>query len=263
MKVLSFISNIFCPPKCIFCEKLIGVNCQNNYCEKCLSELIIKSERICQMCGRPIEVPRGELICFTCANERYNFSRNIALFLYKGKVKDAIINMKFSANNQWIAYTFGELLADHISKQYSDVGFDGIVYVPSSKKRQKKRGYNQAEIIALAVGKILGLPVLKDALIKYKETPKQSTLSSAERRKNINGSYNAGETDVTDKVLLLIDDVLTTGSTMSECAKMLTKAGALLVYSATIAVTEGWDTKCRLRGKRLKITRRNSTYYTK
>ncbi len=263
MNALRFISNIFCPPKCIFCGKLLGVDSYYNYCDKCMTDLKIKSERICEVCGRPIDVPRGDLICFTCINERYDFNRNIAPFLYKGVVKEAILTMKFSANQQWIAYSFGEILAQHIKEQYGDIVFDGIVYVPSSKKRMKKRGYNQAEIIAISVGKVLDVPVLKDTLIKFKDTPKQSTLSAEERRKNVKGSYKMGKTDVTDKVLLLIDDVLTTGSTMSECAKVLTSSGALLVYGATVAVTEGWNKKCRLRGKRLRITKRNTTYYTK
>lgn len=257
MNMLRFISNIFCPPKCIFCGKLVGVDSYYNHCDKCMSELKIKSERICEVCGRPIDVPRGDLICFTCLNERYGFCRNIAPFLYKGAVKEAILTMKFSANQQWIAYSFGEILAQHIKELYGDIEFDGIVYVPISKKRYEKRGYNQAEIIAISVGKVLGIPVLKDALIKFKDTPKQSTLSATKRRENVRGSYKTGKTDVTDKVLLLIDDVLTTGSTMSECAKMLTKAGALLVYGATVAVTEGWDKKWRLKGKRLKITKRS------
>lgn len=257
MNMLRFISNIFCPPKCIFCGKLVGVDSYYNHCDKCMSELKIKSGRICEVCGRPIDVPRGDLICFTCLNERYGFCRNIAPFLYKGAVKEAILTMKFNANQQWIAYSFGEILAQHIKELYGDIEFDGIVYVPISKKRYEKRGYNQAEIIAISVGKVLGIPVLKDALIKFKDTPKQSTLSATKRRENVRGSYKTGKTDVTDKVLLLIDDVLTTGSTMSECAKMLTKAGALLVYGATVAVTEGWDKKWRLKGKRLKITKRS------
>ena len=263
MNALRFISNIFCPPKCIFCGKLIGVNSYYNHCDKCMTELKIKSERICEVCGRPIDIPRGDLICFTCANERYDFNRNIAPFLYKGTVKDAILTMKFSANQQWIAYSFGEILAQRIIELCGDITFDGIAYVPISKKRYEKRGYNQAEIIALSVGKTLDIPVLKDTLIKFKDTPKQSTLSAIERRKNIKGSYKPGKTDVTDKVILLIDDVLTTGSTMSECAKILKKSGAVLVYGATIAVTEGWNKKCRLRGKRLRVTKRSSTYYTK
>lgn len=259
MKMVNFLSNLFCPPKCIFCDKLIGVDSMHNYCEECTKELVCYNERICEVCGRTINIPRGDLICPSCANKEYYFNKNISPLTYKGVVSKAILKMKFNSNQQWIAYAFGEILGKYIKEAYQNINFDGIVYVPISKRREKDRGYNQSKIIAISTGKLLGIPVVHDGLIKLKDNPKQSNLSATQRAKNVKGVYATGKADVSDKVLLLIDDVYTTGATLNECAKILKKSGALLVYGATVSVTEGRNAKCRLRGKRLKITKQSST----
>lgn len=111
-----------------------------------------------------------------------------------------------------------------------------ISWVPLSKLRQHKRGYNQAKLLAEGIAKSVDLP-LAPCLVKTRNNPAQSkTKSAAERSRNVVGVYRLKDkVDVKGKNILLIDDVVTTGSTLSECARILRKAGANKVYCATIA----------------------------
>ena len=117
-------------------------------------------------------------------------------------------------------------------------GFDFITWVPVSAKRKRKRGYDQAEIVAQSVGRELGIKPTR-LLKKLRDNPAQSGLQSEQRRANVLGVYAfTGETDLRGKRILLIDDVFTTGSTAEECARVLKSADASEVHCATVAAAQ-------------------------
>lgn len=194
----------------------------------------------CIVCGEIIKAQREEL-CPGCRKtlpwagdglRPGGYHEGAASTLrYEGGVRDAFLRYKFSGQ-YWLAEPFAELLAETVSTQLSG-RFDLITWVPVSKKRLRARTYDQSRLLAEAVSKILEAPVLP-GLQKTKNTRANSSLADErERVKNVEGAYEALP-GIEGRRVLLVDDVLTTGSTLSECAKTLLLGGAESVICATL-----------------------------
>ena len=199
------------PPKCPFCGKLIKPH--TLLCQECQRELPWLTGPACK---KPVELTKG------C----------VVVFRYQDKVRDAIHGYKFRGCSGR-AGCFGTLIAQQIGDQALE--FDLITWPPLSKKRLRQRGYDQAELLARRVGEVLDAPVVS-ALTKS-HRPAQSGLEDPSRRRaNLLGAYTVPDlAKIAGKRILLIDDVVTTGSTLSECAKMLELAGAESVVCAALA----------------------------
>ena len=156
--------------------------------------------------------------------------------IYSNSVRIRIHAFKFRAK-PYLAEGFGEAIADSIKTQYSNIEFDVCTYAPIGKKSLKKRGYNQAKLLALQVSKRLDLPC-EELVLKVKQTETQVSVKNFHnRRKNLDHSM-AG-IKCSHKNILLIDDVITTGSTLDECARaIMAKNRSARVFCATIANTE-------------------------
>jgi len=164
--------------------------------------------------------------------EFYDFC--ISPLYYKGHVRKSILRFKFRGAAEY-ASVYAKLLADCI-RENPDIGYDIISWVPLSDKRVHSRGYDQAMLLALATALELN-DVAVETLAKPFDVRAQSELGGKdERSANISGAYTAMDTELIDgKCVLLIDDVVTTGSTLSECAKVLLSAGASRVVCAALA----------------------------
>jgi ComF family protein len=193
-------------------------------------------------CGRIIRARREE-ICPECVKtlkraaagaKRVDFTEGcVCAFAYEGAVQTAFLRYKFSGQ-QWLGEVFGEYIAEAVRESAVGV-FDAVTWAPLGKKRLRTRGYDQAKILAQTVGRELGLEVLP-SLRKARETRANSSLSGGKsaRRENVDGVYEtlAG---IEGKRLLLVDDILTTGATMAECARTLLLGGAESVFGAAFA----------------------------
>lgn len=157
------------------------------------------------------------------------------MWYYEKDVSKSIRRFKFG-NVRSYANVYARLLALRLQDTFPD-DFDMLVWVPVSRLRKLKRGYDQAELIAKALAKELDIPA-NPALKKIRHTPPQSGLrDAAQRRANVLGAYAVRSGQVlADKRVLLLDDVLTTGATAAECARVLVTAGAKEVYFAAVAV---------------------------
>ena len=149
-------------------------------------------------------------------------------------VRDSLLRFKFGQRKSY-GYAYGKLLA---MKLYSQplCDYDVLTWVPVSRRRLRKRGYDQVAVIASALGKELGTPAVS-VLQKQRHTPPQSTLSDAShRRANILGAYKVNNPkQIAGKRVLLVDDIITTGATISECARTLITAGAKEVWCVSVA----------------------------
>ena len=194
----------------------------------------------CPYCNAPIKV--SDNICNDCAEkvkaevlEKYAAGgyKCKSPFLYKGIYKKALLNFKFHSRPA-AAQSLAIPLAACIKSGYGDLRFDCVTCVPMHKNQLRKRGYNQSELLAKEVCKLLELPY-RELLTKAKENQPQHNLNHTQRRNNVKGVYKAVNADsFQDKTILLIDDVLTTGYTLGECCKVLKKAGAQRVYCAAL-----------------------------
>jgi ComF family protein len=129
-------------------------------------------------------------------------------------------------------------MARRVKETFPDVSFDWIIPAPLGRKRFKKRGYNQAELLAHEMEKQLGILCRTDVLHKKRDTPQQSKLSKYQRQKNLDGTFFVKKPSaIRGRTVLLVDDVSTTGATLRECARTLKDAGARRVYCAVFALS--------------------------
>ncbi len=205
--------------------------------------VLLPGEGMCNTCR--MTMPRiGVPVCSRCGLEkewcdckrrRRHYERVVAVWYYDGKGQDAVLRMKRSGDAVAVAF-FAQELADTVRQYYDEVTFDGVVFVPCTRKEERRRGYNPSALIARALARELQLPLLP-WLTKITETPPQKTLSAEQRGGNLLGVFDVTAESVAEKTLLLVDDVVTTGATLDECAKMLKIYGAEAVYAATVAAT--------------------------
>lgn len=222
--------------KCIVCGREIHPN-KYSLCDDCGFTL---NRNFCLRCGRH-KVGIGDY-CGECKDLLLHFDECRSAVDYEGEAKNVIMRLKYSGS-AYLSSAVSEHMLDVLFA--TDWDFDRITFVPMHKDKRKKRGYNQAELLALEISERINVEC-SDLLEKTKVTKNQAALSGAERLENLKGAFSAkGEVP---KHVLLIDDVFTTGATTSECAKVLKKAGAEVVYVLTFAsVPErpSLDTKTR------------------
>lgn len=215
MNLIEKFLDILYPPKCCICRQLIGSS----------------SSKICPLCEKELPYTKNG------GGKSGNFfTVCVSPLYYEGKVREALLQYKFHRMTAY-AEPFGALVAQ-CAEEYIDSQVDIISWVPLSRKRLRKRGYDQARLLAEIVSRTLQIPCVS-TLKKVRHTQAQSKTGSAEkRRSNISGAYAVKDRElVNGKRILLIDDIVTTGSTLSECARILGMAGADRIYCATVART--------------------------
>ena len=213
MGFISSLLDLLFPPKCVFCGKVLGRG-DENWCDKCTEAL-------------PYTLNGGR-------QEGDYFDFCVSPLYYNGVVRKSLLRFKFGGAAAY-ADAYGKLLADCI-REHPDINYDIISWVPLSSKRERSRGYDQAMLLALATALELQ-DVAAETLKKQKDVQAQSELGGRpERSENISGAYEAADPELVEgKCVLLIDDIVTTGSTLSECAKVLLSAGASRVVCAALA----------------------------
>lgn len=211
MNLWASFLNLLYPPKCVFCGKLLKKD-EIDLCEECRLSL--------PKCIQSLK--RGECYeeCF-CA------------YFYESAVKDSIRRFKFAGRLQY-ADAYGRIMAMVIMRER--ISFDVLSWVPISAKREKERGYSQTKLLAQAIARELGLRPQK-TLKKIRDNKAQSSLQNhAQRKSNVKGAYEAYKPErFLGKRVLLVDDVLTSGATLSECSRTLRKAGAKSIVCVTLA----------------------------
>ncbi|MDE5593579.1 MAG: ComF family protein [Clostridiales bacterium] len=209
--------------KCIVCGREIRPN-RYGLCENC--KLVI-NDNFCLRCGRH-KIGIGDY-CDECSEQSLHFDEARSAVNYDGNAKNLIYKLKYG-NAKYLANTLSQYLLDVLL--LSDWQADCITYVPIHKSRQRKRGYNQAELLARELAERIDLPC-ENLLEKSVKTPNQAKLNRAARLENLKDSFIAVGTPP-DHVIL-VDDVMTTGSTADECSRILKRAGAKVVYVLTFA----------------------------
>ena len=203
------------PPRCLLCDEVLGLLPE---CPACKGELARLSR------GHAPGIAAAPLV----------LDGAFAAFWYEDGVREAVHRMKY-ADRPDVARLFAGARAAALPE---GLGADGVIPVPSARKRLARRGYDVPLLLARYLARAAGLPLCAGLLEKVRETPPQARLSGEERRRNLKGAFRARAPEaVRGRAFLLADDVFTTGSTMEECARALKQAGATRVYALTAAVT--------------------------
>ena len=188
-------------------------------------------------CGKPLSGEEEEY-CRDCRKHSSYIRRGRSVWLHRGKVPGAIYRFKYQ-NKRRYGKVFASEMARRCGKELKQWGIGLIVPVPLHASRKRRRGFNQAEVIADELSRLTGIPVRNDVLFRIRRTRPQKQLGENERRQNLQGAFAVRKNLDLSENLLLIDDIYTTGSTVERCAKMLRLAGAENVYFLTISIGQG------------------------
>ncbi len=216
--MINWIINLIFPPKCIFCRTILNTKTEIEICKECYEQISFKE-------GASIN-PGG----------RFNYYDSVICVCdYSGIIKEAIRRYKFY-NKPSYYRTFARLLAQRIKELTQWQKFDMILSVPLHPERERSRGYNQSYLIARQLSRELGIKNESKLLARVKNTHSQSLLQRDDRLINVKDAFKVtNASKVEGRAMFLVDDILTTGTTLNECSRVLKEAGAKKIVTAVIA----------------------------
>ena len=229
------------PATCRICGGILDTGSVIPFCHACIEALTqTLPEPLCAQCGRPIVSAAAaegtsQPQCHLCRNGRYAFDFARSFGAYTTRMARAILLLKYG-NVAPLGVWFARRLAGLMERQPADFAADAVVPVPLDRGRLRERGYNQAELIAKPLARMLGIPFRSYLLVRTRPRPNQLRLTRRERWETVRGAYATHKTAQVDKLrLLLVDDVFTTGATLDACSRALKGAGAAQVACLTVA----------------------------
>ena len=231
---IGAIASLLYPPVCTICGA--NVRASEYLCDQCEAKTARVIAPFCQKCSEPFEgAITGTFTCANCAHRTIYFDTAVAAYRSRGIVRQIIHTFKYGRQIYLRHLVARWLYAALDDERLSNRRFDIIIPVPLHPTRQRERGFNQASLLAELLSAEISIQS-KPALERIRYTTTQTALDRAERMENLHNAFRLRKNaDVRGLRVLLIDDVLTTGSTLSECARVLKHAGAISVHAATAA----------------------------
>jgi len=228
--------NLIYPMRCVACGEDLDPWSAHYLCTEHCRRIHLIEESACSICGRKLyTLPEGDLICANCRKTKRHFDHGYTVAIYEEVIQTLIHDYKYRGR-EFLKYPLRRMLCEGIRHHvnYSDI--DAIVPVPLHWRRYMRRGFNQALELVRFTSRKLNIPILKRNLRRIRYTIPQVYLAPKERPANIKGAFRVMNPDqVRGKRLMLVDDVLTTGSTMNECAQVLKEAGAAEITVVALA----------------------------
>ena len=237
MKWYEWILDCIYPVRCPVCDRVLPPG-NMMVCPGCLEKLQVMEGFHCKKCGKFIQQEEKEF-CDDCLLVCHGFEEGYGIFPYGGWVQQSMIRFKFHGRAQCGVF-YGKMMAAAAQRTVSRWNPSMILPVPMYRKKQKKRGYNQAEILAREVGKHLDIPVRTDLVRRIRNTKPQKDMTLQMRRKNLRDAFGVSSELTGCGNILLIDDIYTTGSTIDAIAKILKQRGAGKIYFLTACTGIGF-----------------------
>jgi ComF family protein len=244
-KVREATLNLLYPPHCLGCGESLHRDVDPYLCEGCKTGITFIKNPRCTKCGAGLALygKTPEDGCIHCQAMRLRFDTALSAVYFQGGVKELIHHFKYNQKE----YLVKPLMAFISKALETGLPFPEkphwIIPVPLHWRKKGQRGFNQAELLARCIGEELGIRVLPKGLSRLRDTRPQTSLSLTQRKENVKGAFQvkAPSEFIRGKTILLVDDVLTTGLTASECARVLKRAGAERVHVLTVARAVGTD----------------------
>jgi ComF family protein len=228
---------LFFPVLCRLCQQPIESFTSAPVCQDCLQSVRPYAGLECEKCGQFLNGPavlHGTAWCGLCRRGAFVFEKARSLGWYEGRLRDLIHLLKYDGFRP-LSKPLGRILAGKLRGLESE-SFDLILPVPLHSNRQRRRGFNQSALLAGELSKICGIRAGSKDCVRVRDTPPQTGLRAAQRRKNVEGAFHVPRPlGVQQRRVLLVDDVLTTGATANSCARALLDAGAQGVWVVTLA----------------------------
>lgn len=234
MRLLQSVLDLIYPRGCAGCRRPVE-SAPQHICWDCRASFDIITDTFCERCGDPVDgMIEQSFQCSSCNRRRPHFERARSAARYRGPLKNALHEFKYNCA-PGLRGDFVPLLEACVRTHFAQCSLDAVTFVPLFPRRERERTYNQARLLAGDLAGRLGLPAA-DCLCRVRPTPTQTDLTAAQRRRNVRGAFEARNPRwVEGRSLLLVDDVMTTGATVDQCAKVLMEAGAARVYVVTVA----------------------------
>lgn len=222
IQYLEEMINLLYPRRCPLCQDIL-TDRTAMICIACRKKAVPIREPRCKKCGKSVRSPEQEY-CFDCSRQKHAFTRGWAVFSYEKEIKQSVYQFKFHNKREYSRFYGAEMVRTYgkeIVRWHPDV----LIPIPMYKKKQRQRGYNQAELLAREIGEALSIPVDTKILYRVKKTTPQKELTRKEREINLKNAFKTGADAVKLKKVLLVDDIYTTGATMDAAAQALLENG--------------------------------------
>ena len=223
------------PLRCPVCDRPVDPPGEK-ICRECEGKLILIREPKCLKCGKQLQKEEAEF-CQDCRRGKHFYDRGAALYSYQS-CRGTIYRLKYGGRREYADY-LGGMMARYLGRQLLSWEPDALVPVPLHPARERKRGYNQAALLARVLGERLGIPVREDYLIRTRNTRPQKELEGSRRQNNLKKAFKIVQNDVKLKTIVIIDDIYTTGSTVDAIAQECRNAGVRRVCYAALAIGRG------------------------
>lgn len=223
------------PRHCPVCDEVVRIR-DGLCCKECRDIFVKVKPPFCMKCGKHVEEEIG-LFCFDCSRKPHYFEKGMALYEYKS-VHDSVYMFKNRGRCEYADY-YAEVLCADFAEQIREMEADALIPIPLDDAKMRKRGYNQAGLLANAMSKLCKIPVRDGVLLRNRQKMSQKHLDDMTRQNNVKKAFHIKENDVKLKNIILIDDVYTTGSTMDAAAQIFREHGAEKVYFLTLAIGKG------------------------
>ena len=225
---------IFFPGRCAVCDDVLSWG-QREICEKCKIQLQYSGDNVCFKCGKSVK--ENEEYCYDCRQKEHYFKQGAALFPYE-YIRRSLYKFKYSGRQEY-AYFYGKQMAYKFRDKKEQWKPEALIPVPVHKKKLKKRGYNQAELIAQELSKYWKIPVITDLVVRCKNTRPMKEIVGTDRQNNLKKAFKLGTNDVKLNTIIIIDDIYTTGSTIDAVSKICLEAGISNIYFLTVSIGYG------------------------
>lgn len=234
-KLYNALLELLFPPRCPLCDGLL-TPFGEHICASCAAKLQYAGEPYCRKCGKKLADETKEY-CFDCMHRNHHYDMGRALYEYPC-IHTSIYRFKYRGRREYAVF-YAEETVRILGRHIQEWKADALIPVPLHPSRQRKRGYNQAEVLAEQIGKRMHIPVRTDIVKRVRRTTPQKELDNTERQNNLKKAFKICRNDVKLEVAVIIDDIYTTGSTIDEIAAELKRAGVRQVFFITLAIGRG------------------------
>lgn len=226
------ILNILYPERCPVCHGILQG--KNFVCPSCRQKLPYIKEPKCKKCGKEVEKEEQEY-CRDCQRFSHSFDKGGAVFAYDQLMRKSISMFKYHNRREYARFYAAEMY-EHCRHFLNTCNPDVILPVPIHRQKKRQRGFNQAELVAKKLGKMMKVPVDSKYLIRREKTVPQKELSRQKRKANLKQAFKVNKTNRTYERVLIVDDIYTTGATIDAISEILRENQVKIIFFLTICV---------------------------
>lgn len=225
------------PSRCAVCDGILShTDKKNRICSDCVGKLQYIREPKCLKCGGAL-LDEAEEYCRNCKGRKHYYDRGFALYDY-GTVRMPVYRFKYGGRREYAEF-FGREMAIRMRRELRSWQPQVLIPVPMYAGKERSRGYNQAAVLAEVLGRYCGIPVRTDLVRRIRKTRPMKELNARERQRNIKNAFLISQDVVELEVVMLVDDIYTTGTTIDEIARGLRAYGVRKIYYAALAIGSG------------------------